>query len=130
MCVSLARLTEDFTTRADGYDKVDAAVPAARLAPLAATRCPRDRDAMLRAAHTLVAFHRQLGLALARAHGMPYERGRAPRRAGRGCEQVRAPATPCGRYPERLTDMMYGRLLALSPSTGGPREEPMRSASS
>ena len=102
MCVNLVRLTEDFSGRADGYDKVDTALPAARLAPLAATWCPLDREAMLRAALALVAFHREIGPALASAHGVP--------------------------YPERLARMMYGRLL--SPSSIGPTEEPMRRTSS
>jgi streptomycin adenylyltransferase len=91
MCVNLARLAEDFTARPDGHDKVDAVLPAARLAPLASTWCPLDGEAMRRAALTLAAFHRELGPALARAHGVP--------------------------YPDRLAVMMCGRLQALSASS-------------
>jgi hypothetical protein len=104
MCVNLARLAEDFSARADGHDKVDATLPAARLAPLASTWCPLDGDTIRRAALTLAAFHREVGRELARAHGVG--------------------------YPERLAGMMCGRLQALSASSADPTEERMRRTSS
>ena len=43
-----------------------------RLAPLKETFCPIEADAMLRAAHVIVRFYRDLTVPLARTHGIPY----------------------------------------------------------
>jgi hypothetical protein len=72
VCVNLARLEADFLAAADGFDKVDIAVPPERLAPLKETFCPIEADAMLRAAHVIVRFYRDLTVPLARTHGIPY----------------------------------------------------------
>lgn len=49
-CVDLIRLSEDLGAEAEGYERVEHAVPADRLAPLRATICPPERDAMLQGA--------------------------------------------------------------------------------
>jgi hypothetical protein len=72
MCVKLARLQENFSAEAEGYDKVDKAVPTERLAPLQATCCPLERDAMLQAALVIFRFYQELAPPLAQAHGIPY----------------------------------------------------------
>jgi hypothetical protein len=72
MCVNLVRLDEDFTADAEGYDKVDGAVPAERLAPLAVTVVPLERAAILDAVEALVRFYRELAPGLAERYGMPY----------------------------------------------------------
>jgi len=87
VCVNLARLDENFAAEADGYEKVEKAVPLERLSPLEATVCPLERDAMLRAALAIVRFYRALARPLARAHGIP--------------------------YPDRLDRIMSDRLEAL-----------------
>lgn len=71
-CVDLARLAADFSTAAEGYEKVDGAIPAERLAALAATFCPPERRALLGAAHALVGFYREVAPPLAQAHGIGY----------------------------------------------------------
>jgi hypothetical protein len=50
VCVNLARLGRDFAAAADGYEKVELAVPVTQLAPLQETVGPLEEDAMLRAA--------------------------------------------------------------------------------
>jgi hypothetical protein len=71
-CVNLARMSEDFTAEAEGYEVVERALPIERLAPLAASCCPLERDAMLQAARVIVRFYEQLAPALAQAHGIAY----------------------------------------------------------
>jgi hypothetical protein len=71
-CVQLARLRHDFAAEPEGYEKVEEALPAERLAPLRATICPPDRAAMLRAARQIVRFYQELARPLAREHGLAY----------------------------------------------------------
>jgi hypothetical protein len=71
-CVDLARLAADFTTAAEGYEKVEGAIAAEHLAALAATFCPPERVALLRAAHAIVGFYREVAPPLAQAHGITY----------------------------------------------------------
>jgi lincosamide nucleotidyltransferase len=71
-CVDLARLSENFSAKAEGYEKVEQAVPAERLASLQATVSPLEREAMLRAARALVQVYEVLAPPLAQAHGIPY----------------------------------------------------------
>lgn len=71
-CVNLARLSESFSTEADGYEKVEQALPAERVAALAATCCPLERDAMLDAARAIVRLYVVLAPPLAEAHAIPY----------------------------------------------------------
>jgi predicted nucleotidyltransferase len=71
-CVDLARLAADFTTAAEGYEQVERALTAERLVALAATFCPPERVALLRAAQALVGFYRQVVPPLAQAHGITY----------------------------------------------------------
>jgi hypothetical protein len=71
-CVNLARLRADFSGSLDGFDKLDIAVPAAELAPLAPTYVSLDPAAMLMAARTMADYYRAVVPELAAAHGIPY----------------------------------------------------------
>ena len=71
-CVNLLRLTHDFTAEPEGYEKLEHVVPAEQLAPLRATYCQLDRDAMLQAARIIVRLYRDLASPLAQSHGIPY----------------------------------------------------------
>lgn len=71
-CVNLARLRHDFTAPADGYEKLEQALPVEQLAPLAATFVPLDPVALLRAALIIVRFYQEVAPALAQAHHLPY----------------------------------------------------------
>lgn len=71
-CVDLARLSERFTAAAEGYEKVERAVPDERLAPLAVTCCPLERGPMLQAAQTIVQYYETVAPPLALAHTIPY----------------------------------------------------------
>jgi predicted nucleotidyltransferase len=91
-CVDLARLAADFTTAAEGYERVERAIAADRLAALAATFCPPERMVLLRAAQVLVGFYREVAPSLAQAHGISYPaalegviRARLDALVGRSC---------------------------------------------
>jgi predicted nucleotidyltransferase len=71
-CVNLVRLRYDFSAAADGYEKVEQAIPVEQLAALQPTCCPLDPEAMLQAALVLVRFYRELAPPLARRQGIPY----------------------------------------------------------
>ncbi len=71
-CVNLARLQQNFSMVAEGYEKVEQVLPVGQLSPLQATFCPMERDAMLRAALVIVRFYRNIAPSLAQAHGIPY----------------------------------------------------------
>jgi len=71
-CVNLARLRQNFQAAAEGYEKVEQAIPVEQLAPLQATFCPLEQGAMLQAALVIVRFYQELAPPLARAHGIPY----------------------------------------------------------
>jgi predicted nucleotidyltransferase len=72
LCVDLARLEANFDAAAVGYEKVEGTVPPERLASLAATFCPPERGALLRAVWAIVDFYREVAPPLARAHGIRY----------------------------------------------------------
>lgn len=71
-CIDLLRLAVDFTATPEGYEQVEFVAPLARLTALEATFCPPQRDALLRAARTIIDFYREVAPPLARAHGIPY----------------------------------------------------------
>ncbi len=71
-CVNLARLSQNFQAAAEGYEKVEQAVPVEQLSPLQATFCPLEQAAMLQAALVIVRFYQELAPPLARAHGITY----------------------------------------------------------
>ena len=48
-CVNLARLRQNFSAKAEGYEKLEQTVPVEQLAPLQASFCLMQRDAMLQA---------------------------------------------------------------------------------
>jgi predicted nucleotidyltransferase len=72
ICVNLARLRRDFSARAEGYEKVEQAIPIEQLAPLQVTFCPMERESMLQAALTIVRFYEGVGPSLAEMHAIPY----------------------------------------------------------
>ena len=74
-CINLARLRQNFLdgeVGAEGYFKLEQALPVAQLAPLQATYCPLERDAMLQAALAIVRFFQELALLLTQTHGIAY----------------------------------------------------------
>ena len=71
-CVNLARLRQNFQAAAEGYEKVERAIPVEQLAPLQATFCPLERAALLQAALVIVRFYQELAPPLAQAHGITY----------------------------------------------------------
>jgi hypothetical protein len=71
-CVTLARLKADFAAEAEGYDKLDQAVPGLELAPLAETYVSMEREPMLAAVRQILAFYATTAPALAEAHGLRY----------------------------------------------------------
>src|SRR6266700_2052245 len=71
-CVNMARLRQNFSAKAEGYEKVEQTLPVEQLAPLQASICLMERDAMLQAALTIVRFYQELAHSLAQAHGIPY----------------------------------------------------------
>jgi hypothetical protein len=82
-CVNLARLDANIGAEAEGYEKVEQALPVERLAALEASCCPLERDAMLRAALVIVRFYEALAPGLAQAHGIPYSAELARMMSGR-----------------------------------------------
>jgi len=71
-CVNMARLQQNFSVNAEGYEKIEQALPIEQLAPLQASFCPMERDAMLHAVLSIVRFYQELVPPLAEAHGVPY----------------------------------------------------------
>lgn len=71
-CVNLARLRQDFAVEADGYDKVEQALPVEQLSSLQSTCCPLEPEAMLRAALVIVRFYQEVAPRLARTYGITY----------------------------------------------------------
>jgi lincosamide nucleotidyltransferase len=71
-CVNLLRLRQDFSAEAEGYEKVEQAVPVEQMSPLQATFCPLEHGAMLQAVVVIVRFYQELAPLLARAHGIAY----------------------------------------------------------
>jgi predicted nucleotidyltransferase len=71
-CVNLAHLRHNFSAEAEGYEKVEQALPVEQLSPLQATFCPLERGAMLQAALVIFRFYQGLAPLLARTHGIPY----------------------------------------------------------
>jgi predicted nucleotidyltransferase len=71
-CVNLARLHHDFAAPADGYEKLEQALPIEQLAPLAPTFVPLEPAALFRAAVVIVRFYQDLAPPLAQAHGLPH----------------------------------------------------------
>ena len=71
-CVNMARLRQNFSAKAEGYEKVEQTLPVDQLAPLQASFCLMERDAMLQSALTIVRFYQELAPQLAQTHGIPY----------------------------------------------------------
>lgn len=71
-CINLARLEHNFAEKAEGYEKVEHAVPIEQLAPLQVSFCPMEKAAMLQAALTIIRFYQKLAPSLAQKHNLPY----------------------------------------------------------
>lgn len=71
-CVNLARLQHDFSVEANGYEKVEQAIPIENLSSLQTTCCPMEPGAMLQAALVIVRFYQELVPLLARTHSITY----------------------------------------------------------
>ena len=75
MCIDLARLHHnvlDGEVGAETYFKLETVMPVEQLAPLQATFCPQEPEAMLEAADAIIRFYEALAPVLAQAHGMAY----------------------------------------------------------
>lgn len=72
ICINLARLHNDFTAEALGYEKVDQAISTDQLSPLKATYCPMEHNAMLQAMQIIIRFYEHIASQLAQAHGIDY----------------------------------------------------------
>jgi hypothetical protein len=96
-CVNLARLRHNFAAPAEGYEKLERALPVEQLAPLQPTFGSLAPETLLQAAHAVVRFYRELAPPLARAHGLP--------------------------YPDDLDRVLSARLENLSRSSPGPAED-------
>jgi hypothetical protein len=68
----MARLRQNFSVKAEGYEKVEQALSIEQLAPLYESICLMERDAMLQAALTIVRYYQELAPSLAQAHAIPY----------------------------------------------------------
>lgn len=71
-CANLARLRQNFAVAAEGYEKVEQAIPKEQLARLQVTCCPLEREAMLQAVFAIVHFYQEVAPPLAQAYGIPY----------------------------------------------------------
>jgi hypothetical protein len=74
-CVNLARLRQNFSdpdVGAEGYFKVEQALPVEQLSALQATYCPLEQGAMLQAALVIIRFYQELAPLLAQTHGISY----------------------------------------------------------
>jgi len=75
ICVNLARLRHNFADPGVGeepYFKVEQAMPVAQLAPLQATYCPIEPEAIRQAGFVILQFYREVATALAEAHDIVY----------------------------------------------------------
>jgi predicted nucleotidyltransferase len=92
-CVSLARLQHDFSAEAaldEPYFKIEKAISIADLAPLQATFCPLEPEAMLQSARLILHYYQELAHPLTREHRID--------------------------YPQDLERLMLERLNHISPS--------------
>jgi predicted nucleotidyltransferase len=74
-CVNLAHLRHDFTAEPSGYANVEKEVSQQQLLALQTTFCPLERNALLRAAQTIVEVYRQVAPPLAKEHSIEYPAG-------------------------------------------------------
>ena len=75
ICVNLARLRHNFADEGVGEEpffKVEGAMPVEQLAPLQATFCPLEIEAIRQAGAVLLQFYREVATALAERHGLVY----------------------------------------------------------
>jgi predicted nucleotidyltransferase len=75
ICVALARLENDFTDQEveeEVYSKIENVMPVERLFILKETICPIEKGPLLRSAHIIVKFYKDLAVPLAQKYGIPY----------------------------------------------------------
>ena len=72
VCVNLARIQHNAMAQADGYEKVEHALPIEQLVPLQATCCPLEREAMVQSAWVIVRFYEEVAPQLTRRHNLSY----------------------------------------------------------
>lgn len=75
ICVNLARLRYNFADEGVGEEpffKVEQTMPVEQLAPLQATFCPLELEAIRQAGAVLVRFYRDVATDLAEKHGLDY----------------------------------------------------------
>ena len=75
ICVNLARLRYNFADEGVGEEpffKIEQAMPVEQLAPLQATFCPLEIEAIQQAGDVLLQFYREAATALAEGHGLTY----------------------------------------------------------
>jgi hypothetical protein len=75
ICVGLARLENDFTDQEveeEVYSKIENVMPVERLFNLKETICPIEKGPLLRSAHIIVKFYKDLAVPLAQKYGIPY----------------------------------------------------------
>ena len=129
-CVDLLRLRQDGARRPEGYDKVDAALPAERLAPLRATYCPLEYGPMLQAGRGILGVYREVAPALAAGHGIRYpvelERLMTARLDHLGA--ARANRSPGKRRTGRGTSVDGPRVQVVVSLTQGVNGVPQRSS--
>jgi predicted nucleotidyltransferase len=74
-CINLLRLQNDFSDQeigAEGYFKLEKAIPIEQLSTLKGTYCPMEKDAMLESAFMIVPFFRDLAMSLSKKYGIAY----------------------------------------------------------
>ena len=75
ICVNLARLRHNFADEGMGEEpffKLEQAMPVEQLAPLQATFCPLELEAIRQAGSLLFQFYREMATILAERHGLVY----------------------------------------------------------
>lgn len=87
-CVNLARLSEDFTSWADGYEKVEQVVQDDLLAELEGSFDGIGSHQMIRSVKQIIAFYQRIAPELARRHGVLYPREVEAVVLGRGAHML------------------------------------------
>lgn len=75
ICVGLTRLENDFTDQEveeEVYSKIENVMPFERLSILKETICPIEKGPLLRSAHVIVQFYKELAVPLVQKYGIPY----------------------------------------------------------
>ena len=71
-CINLARIDQDFSSWADGYEKLESVVPDSKLAAVKASYPSFKRASIIKAAESLISYYQQNAPALAQKHDVAY----------------------------------------------------------